>query len=165
MKRISGLIPFLLLLFLLFYPGFSDKRKDLFKKIESFFTGSSSSVMLDEEEVNKKSLLSDELDKNFNSTITNQKEVVEEKILSSKSTGAPAESDISNTEKQVWTQVWELRDASPIYENFFNLSFNEKTRLFDVRLLNNYGQEEFNNWLQSHNYGMISDDQFVFVMN
>ena len=175
MRKTSTLIPLLLLLFLVFYPGFSDERTDLFKKLKDFFTEDSSTITSNKSD--KKSLLSDELNKSFDSTlsektVTNQVvsnqesnfSNVEEKVLSSKSTGAPADSGLTSVDKQVWVKIWELRDVSPISNSYFNLSFNEKTRVFDVHLSNNYGQDEFNAWLENNGYGIIPDSQFVFLM-
>lgn len=85
-------------------------------------------------------------------------------VLENKSTGAQSGSGLSDEEKLVWVQIWNLRDASPVETNSFQLSFNSQTRFFDVYLKNNATQEEFYLWLAENNYQQIPKDQFVFMV-
>ncbi len=148
----------------------SDKTNEqetlLAKELESNTIINNQSVVIDEvEEVSNSdvSQIPESIPTISVTTDVSQKEL-SAIVLENKSTGAQPGSGLNEEEKLMWTQIWNLRDASPIETDFFQLSFNSTTRFFDIYLENNATQEQFYLWLTENNYQQIPKDQFVFMV-
>lgn len=132
-----------------------------------------------EQDENVISLLSKEISKNTytEDTVATDKDVSEnlvintiesqadldKTVLENKSTGAQAESGFSGNEKDIWTQIWNLRDVSPVESDLFKLVFNSESRLFEVSLKGDASNADFVSWLAENGYQKIPESYFIYI--
>lgn len=150
----------------------NEQETLLAKELESKTTINNQFVVIDEIKKTKEAKEASSSDDSKNPKLTpsisvvaniSQKELATI-VLENKSTGAQVGSGLDDEEKLIWTQIWNLRDATPIETDFFQLSFNTRTRFFDIYLKNNATQEQFYLWLTENNYQQIPKDHFVFMV-